>query len=252
LYVFGSYVAGRAMRSEELTAGGLIYGESARASGRNVRQRLRALEVLCPFPEGLAADLGCGQGAYTIELARRFDRVVGIDILAHNIDYARLNVHNNVEFHCAPLENVPLGTETLDAAFLIEVLDHVSDVDQCLAELRRVLKPGGKAYISVPNALFPFEIHPVRVFGRFLHPRFFPFLNWFPFHDRVATARIFHRRRLCNLCESWGFKVVASDYLIAPLEYRLRPMRPLISAIGRTLIKPLISVSVVVALEKKT
>jgi SAM-dependent methyltransferase len=240
------------MRSEELTAGGLIYGESARASGRNVRQRLQALEDLSPFPEGLAADLGCGQGAYTIELASRFDHVVGIDILAQNVASARMNVRTNVEFRCAPLEDIPLPTETLDAAFLIEVLDHVSDVDRCLAELRRVLKPGGKAYISVPNALFPFEIHPVRIFGRFFHPKFFPFLNWFPFHDRVATARIFRRRRLCDLCESWGLKVVASDYMIVPLEYRLKSMRPLISAIGRTSIKPFISVSVVVALEKKT
>jgi 2-polyprenyl-3-methyl-5-hydroxy-6-metoxy-1,4-benzoquinol methylase len=240
------------MRSEELTAGGLIYGESARASGRNVHERLHALEVLCPFPEGLAADLGCGRGAYTAELARRFDHVIGIDILAQNIDYARMNIHNNVEFCCAPLEDIPLEAETLDAAFLIEVLDHVADVDKCLAELNRLLKPGGKAYISVPNALFPFEIHPVKLFGRFFHPKFFPFLNWFPFHDRVATARIFHRRRLCELCESWGFEVVASDYLILPLEYRLKSMRPVLSAIGGTPMKPLISVSVLAALQKET
>jgi ubiquinone/menaquinone biosynthesis C-methylase UbiE len=239
------------IQSEELTAGGLIYGESARPSGRNVHARLHALEALCPFPKGSAADLGCGRGAYTTELAQRFDRVIGIDIVAQNIDYARSSVHGNVEFRCAPLEGIPLEVESVDAAFLIEVLDHVADVDKCLAEVRRVLKPGGKAYISVPNAFFPFEGHPIKVFGRFFHPRLFPFLNWTPFHDCIATARIFHRQKLCELCESWGFEVVASDYLIIPLEYRLKSLRPIFSAVGRTQLKPLISFSVVVALDKK-
>lgn len=240
------------MQSERLTAGGLVYGASARPSGRNVHSRLQALEALCPFPKGSAADLGCGRGAYTADLASRFDRVIGVDILAQNIEHARLSVHGNVEFRCAALERIPLEDESVDAAFLIEVLDHVADVNKCLAEVRRVLKPGGKAYISAPNTFFPFEAHPVKVFGRFLHPNLFPFLNWAPFHDRVATARIFNRQRLCELCESRGFEVVASDYLIVPLEYRLKSLRPMLLALGRTLIKPLISISVVIALDKKT
>jgi 2-polyprenyl-3-methyl-5-hydroxy-6-metoxy-1,4-benzoquinol methylase len=238
------------MHSEELTKTGFVYGESARADGRNVHQRLHALAALCPFPGGLAADLGCGLGAYALELAKQFNRVVGIDILQPNIDYARVTVRGNVQFLCSPLEGTPLEPESLDAAFLIEVLDHVADVPKCLAELSRVLKPGGKAYISVPNALFPLETHPVKIFGRLFHPGMFPFLNWTPFHDRIATARIFKRQSLSRLCESCGFEIVASDYLIAPLEYRLKFMRPILSALGRTPVKPLVSVSVVAALRK--
>ncbi len=244
-------MSGVTLQSEELTAGGLVYGASARPCGRNVHARLQVLEALCPFPKGSAADLGCGRGAYATELARRFDRVIGVDIVAQNIDHARMNVHGNVEFHCAALEDIPLEVESVDAAFLIEVLDHVGDVEKCLAEVRRVLRPGGKAYISVPNAFFPFEAHPVKIFGRFFHPWLFPFLNWSPFHDRIATARIFHRQKLCELCKSCGFEVVASDYVVVPLEYRFKPLRPILSAAGRTQLKPLISISFVVALEKK-
>jgi 2-polyprenyl-3-methyl-5-hydroxy-6-metoxy-1,4-benzoquinol methylase len=238
------------MQSEELTNGGLIYGQSAEPHGRNVHERLRALAALCPFPGGLAADLGCGQGAYTVELAKQFHGVIGIDILEQNIEYARLNVGGNVQFLCSALEATPLEADSLDAAFLIEVLDHVTDVDQCLAELLRVLKPGGVAYISAPNALFPLEVHPVKILGRFFHPWMFPFLNWTPLHDRIATARIFNRKRLCRLCGSWGFEILGSDYLIAPLEYRLTFVRPLLYAIGRTVVKPLISVCLLVALRK--
>jgi hypothetical protein len=44
--------------------------------------------------------------------------------------------------------------------------------------------------------------------------------------------------------------VLARDYVIAPLEYRFQSMRPLLTALGKTWLKPLIGVSVVIAVEK--
>jgi SAM-dependent methyltransferase len=239
------------MRTEELTQAGLIFGESARASGRNVLERLGAFEKLHPFPGGLAADLGCGQGAYTIELAKRFERVIGADILSTNVDQADDGAFDNVVFRCGPLEDLPIDSETLDAAFLVEVLDHVAEVERSLSELRRVLKPHATAYISVPNALFPLETHPVKIGAKFFHPWLFPFLNWTRLHDRFATARIFHNRKFSALCESFGLHVIARDYVIAPLEYRIKFVRPILAALGKTCIKPLIGVSLVVAVEKQ-
>jgi SAM-dependent methyltransferase len=239
------------VRAEELTEAGLIFGASARAEGRNVLERLRAFEALYPFPSGVAADLGCGRGAYVVDLAKRFDQVIGIDVLPASLDDAQVNAPSNVEFRCAPLEDVPLESETLDAAFLIEVLDHVNSVERSLIELRRVLKPGAIAYVSVPNALFPFEIHPVRIFGRFFHPWLFPFLNWTPFHDSLATARTFHKGSLSRLFESLELLVIASDYVILPLENRFRFMRPVLAVAARTPLKPVIGVSLVFALENR-
>ena len=181
------------MRSQELTQTNSIFGASARAKGRNVRERLRALEALCPFP---------------------------------------------------------LESESVEAAFLVEVLDHVNSVERSLAELRRVLKPRAKAYVSVPNALFPLETHPIRISDWFFHPWMFPLLNWTPFHDAVATARIFHKNKLAGLFESLGLRVIASDYMVAPLEYRFSFLRPILAVIGRTPFKPLVGVSLVFALEK--
>jgi hypothetical protein len=75
-------------------------------------------------------------------------------------------------------------------------------------------------------------------------------LNWTSLHDRIATARIFRSRELSALCESLGLRVLASDYVIAPLEYRIKFMRPILAALGNTWLKPLIGVSLVVAVEK--
>jgi SAM-dependent methyltransferase len=112
--------ASRAMHPEALTQAGLIFGQSARPSGRNVHQRLCAFEKLHPFPGGLATDLGCGQGGYTVELAKRFERVIGVDILPTNVEQAGAGTLDNVVFRCGSLEDLPLDSETLDAAFLIE------------------------------------------------------------------------------------------------------------------------------------
>ncbi len=239
------------MHQEALSQTGLIFGQSARASGRNVLQRLRALEKLHGFPGGLAADLGCGRGAYSVELAHRFEQVIGIDILPANVEGAGALAPGNVCFRWGPLEDLPLDCATVDAAFLVEVLDHVADVERSLAELRRVLKPQAVAYISVPNALFPLETHPVKIGHRFFHPWLFPFLNWTRLHDRIATARIFRKHELAALCESLGLRVLASDYVIAPVEYRLTFLRPILAALGKTLLKPLIGVSLVLAVRKE-
>jgi SAM-dependent methyltransferase len=238
------------LEPEPLTPAGFIFGESARASSRNVHERLRALEMLCPFPQGVAVDLGCGQGAYTMELLKHFDRVLGVDILPTNVAYARQHLSGNVEFCCAALENTPLAAESVDAAFVIEVLDHVGDVERCLAEMRRILKPRAVAYISVPNAWFPFETHPISLFGKLFHPFLFPCVNWTPFHDRVATARIFQRTMLISLCESLGFHLLASDYVVVPLERRFKFLRPVLAGLAKTPLRPLTGVSLVLALEK--
>ena len=238
------------MKSETLTANGLIFGQSATAASKNVYERLRALEKLRPFSGGVAADLGCGKGGYTIELAKRFDRVVAMDILPSNIEYARARFPQNVECYCGTLEDNPLESEHIDAAFIIEVLDHVVDLQKSLEEVIRILKPHSNAYISVPNALFPFETHPIKLLGRLFHPMFFPFLNWTPFHDRLATARIFRKRELAALCESIGFRVIGSGYVSIPLEHRLKFLRPIATALARTSLRPFVGVSLVLVLQK--
>jgi SAM-dependent methyltransferase len=118
-------------------------------------------------------------GRRPIELEKRFSHVLATDILPANIERARGQASDNTDFYCAALENTPIDCERVDATFVIEVLDHVNDVRRSLEEIRCILKPFAKAYISVPNALFPFETHPIKLFCHLLHPIFFPeALHW--------------------------------------------------------------------------
>jgi SAM-dependent methyltransferase len=84
-------------------------------------------------------------------------------------------------------EALPYSDRAFDAVLMLEVLEHVPNVDRALAEVHRVLKPGGRCCIAVPTYWSE------RFFGR-LHPRWFQssgHLHVFPRRtllDKLTTA----------------------------------------------------------------
>lgn len=93
-------------------------------------------------------DLGCGPGLYAIRLARRGLAVVGVDLSANSLDYAR----RATEREGLPIEYVELDYRELDYAgrfdaalliyFDLGVLSN-ADRDEVLARVHRALRPGG-------------------------------------------------------------------------------------------------------------
>jgi ArsR family transcriptional regulator len=59
----------------------------------------------------------------------------------------RLSSAGNVELHRGELESLPIDAARLDAAMLMVVLHHVPEPEKVLAEVSRVLKPGGRVLI---------------------------------------------------------------------------------------------------------
>ncbi|MBV8056266.1 MAG: class I SAM-dependent methyltransferase [Deltaproteobacteria bacterium] len=210
------------LERDQVNDQGLILGASAGAE--NIRSRLAAFEALEPIARSDAfADVGCGRGGYSVELARRCERISLVDIQPANLEAARqalaLVPSASPDFHCQPAEKLSLPSQHYDAVFLIEVLDHVRDVAACLAEALRILKPRGRCYLSVPNRLFPFETHPVKVGQLLVTPYLFPFLPWLPFfHRRIATARVFTAAEIKLRAAQVGFRSVKLSYVMPPFE----------------------------------
>lgn len=100
-------------------------------------------------PEWTIADLGCGTGAFTAELARSGARVVGVDRSAAMLAVARRATRElpNVELHQAPLEAVPIADGACDAALLLLVLSYLAEVEPVLREAGRILAPGGRLLV---------------------------------------------------------------------------------------------------------
>ncbi len=123
------------------------------------------IDIACPESEIynrlLALDgkhileLGCGSAEITRDIATagtdRRITALEVDRIAHE---KNLQIRDlpNVTFLLAGAEAIPLEDATVDVVFMFKSLHHVPVelMDQALREIRRVLKPGGYAYISEP------------------------------------------------------------------------------------------------------
>lgn len=113
-------------------------------------------------------ELGPGPGAFTVDAARRVGpegRLVAVDIQPKMIEQLRRRLDGtglaNVEAHIASAYEMPLDSESINRAFLVTVLPEIPNRGLALAELRRVLKPGGILSITEefidPDYLFACE-----------------------------------------------------------------------------------------------
>ena len=107
-------------------------------------------------PGDVAVDVGCGTGALTRRLARRVGptgRVVGADINAYLLREASAIARHQelgdvIAFEVGSAEALPFPDGRFDAALACTVLDEV-DADRGLAELARVVRPGGRVAVLV-------------------------------------------------------------------------------------------------------
>jgi len=122
-------------------------------SRRDFQRRRRLVhEALNAQPGERVLDVGCGPGFYVAELLDRVGKtgaVVGVDVSAEMLNLARRRCEGqaNVAFHDASATALPAADSSFDAALSVQVLEFVADVDAALAEIRRVLRPGGRVVL---------------------------------------------------------------------------------------------------------
>jgi len=184
---------------------------------------LRGLRVL---------DLGCGNGCYTEELARRAEFVCGIDLHMPHLQ-AFQEAIPRVQGRG---EQLPFASDSFDAVTMIEVLEHTESDAKVLTECFRVLKPGGLLVLFVPNKLYPLESHPCHVGGLGIGPNI-PLVSWLPefLHRRLCHARIYTRRKLLSLTKSAGFRTWKVGYIFPPLDSFRLPFKELYRRVTRKL-----------------
>jgi ubiquinone/menaquinone biosynthesis C-methylase UbiE/DNA-binding transcriptional ArsR family regulator len=109
------------------------------------------LAALAAFaePTWTVGDLGCGTGQVTAALAPFVSHVVAVDASAAMLQAAKKRLHgfDNVDLRRGELESLPIDDDRLDAVTLMLVLHHVPEPERALAEVARVLKPGGRVMI---------------------------------------------------------------------------------------------------------
>lgn len=101
-----------------------------------------------------ALDLGCQLGALPIALSARGARVTGVDVDDATLEAARLRAgcHGaQVRFVRAVGEALPFADGSFDLVTFVDVIEHVDDPRRTVAEIARVLRPGGTLYLFGPN-----------------------------------------------------------------------------------------------------
>jgi len=123
-----------------------------RERGRGYHRMLDDLEVDLVARYGTGKDVlevGCGTGLILERVARFARRAVGIDLSAGMLARARSRGLSVAQSSATAL---PVATASVDVAFSFKVLAHVSEIERAMAEMTRVVRPGGWVLAEFYNA----------------------------------------------------------------------------------------------------
>lgn len=153
-----------------------------------VRRRLEARRML-RATRGLPADahivdVGCGDG-FHLDLLKEFGRsgwrLQGIDLDSRAVTRA---TQRGLAVHLGELATSPVAPSSVDLALCIQTIEHVADPPALLAEIRRVLRPGGRVLIVTDNTdSVDFALAKSRHWGGYHFPR-----HWNLFHPASLRA----------------------------------------------------------------
>lgn len=108
-------------------------------------------------------DVACGEGygSYLMSLWGA-KSVCGVDIDTPTVENAAAMFKNDgLEYMCCNAETLPFPDYSFDVIASFETIEHLENPETFLAELRRVLKPGGTILLSCPNDFYYYENAPV-------------------------------------------------------------------------------------------
>jgi len=138
-----AYVRRQYQDETGLRARKAIYGQVGGVDARDV-----AVEAVREAAQGRVLEVGCGEG----ELAERLVRELGVELVALDqsermVELARAR---GIDAHVGDVQELPFEDGSFDVAVAAWMLYHVPALERALAELARVLRPGGRL-VAVTN-----------------------------------------------------------------------------------------------------
>ncbi len=163
--------------------------------------KILAIEKLLPPSAGeKILDVGCGSGVISEFLGTFGAEVVGIDSNPDAVRFAANTFSNERVSFRVGLADKPLGTEaSVDKIYCLELIEHIYiyQFSAMLTNFQRVLRPGGKVFLTTPN-----------------YHSMWPAIEWFmdifslaPHMAKHQHVELYHRKKLRNFCTASGFCV---------------------------------------------
>lgn len=116
-------------------------------------EHLHRYLLACELATGKTVlDIACGDGYGSAMLARHAAQVTGVDINTPTVERARGKyVADNLRFLQGSATDIPLDDDSVDLVVSFETIEHLTEQDRMLYEIRRVLRPEGFLLISSPD-----------------------------------------------------------------------------------------------------
>jgi SAM-dependent methyltransferase len=192
---------------------------------------------------GRVLENGCGIGMYVQRLSAHGGQVIGLE---YDLERAQQARQVSASITNAAGEALPYENDSFDLILSHEVLEHVQDDRQAVQEMVRVLRPGGRAVIFVPNRGYPFETHGIYWRGRYRFGNI-PLVNYLPrkLRNRLAPhVRVYTAGDLELLFDALPVRCIqrkiiygAYDNIIARFPTAGRLLRSLLQWLERTPLK---------------
>jgi ubiquinone/menaquinone biosynthesis C-methylase UbiE len=157
---------------------------------RAVKPELRARGTL-----GTVVEVGCGAAASALYLAGQYARYIGIDHSSEMIRFARdfIGPAPDVELLAANAKHTTLPDRSADTVLMVGALHHMTELDLVMAEMLRILRPGGRLICIEPH-----RENPVIQALRWLRTKIDA--------DYSPDQHFFTREELFNLLREYGFQ----------------------------------------------
>ena len=167
--------------------------------GHSFRIRERRVYDMFDQHGGKVLDIGCGPGIVTEWLLQQDCEVHGVDVAPQMIEICEQRFGNSAkaEFRVARVEKLPYEDGYFDSVIAMGLMEYLEDDRTALAEMNRVLRPGGNLIVTYPAA-------------------FSPWRNWtrFVYHPIATVFRAMIRRPS-------GYKIVHKSYREGPVDRSL-------------------------------
>lgn len=218
-----------------------LRGEPSYVWRAGQERRLQMIAHWTKLENAKVLEAGGGVGMYAAQIRKRYST----DVECFDIELERVKEAQLATPHAlvAAAEYLPYKSNTFDTILSSDVLEHVNDDRVAAQEMVRVLKPGGRIIVFVPNRWYPFETHGHYWRGVY-HFGNTPLINYLPdaLRNRLAPhVRIHTKRGLLRLFDGCPVRIVkhtrifaAYDNIIARFGTPGRIIRGVLQAIEGT------------------
>ena len=202
-------------------------------------------DSIIPFRIMRTLEVGCAEGGLVNELYHQEMHITGLEINEDRVKTAR-HFNRYLEIFQGDITDKDISGivgETFDLIIMQDVIEHISDKDTALSNVKQLLRYNGYLYITFPTRQSPFAGHQQNLKSWL---RYLPYLSYFPdkvirFVGKLAKDKgieeVIHNKYNAvnmtafeNMCQNMGFKIIDKNYYLSRPIFKLRYNLPTVRA----------------------